>query len=67
MIQLQHLAVGQGGGEEEGEDEDHDDIVIDSVTDLVGALAKVMKVNFVPYFEGLFSKRKKKVNTSTQF
>ena len=52
MIQLQHLAVGQGGGEEEGEDEDHDDIVIDSVTDLVGALAKVMKVNFVPYFEG---------------
>jgi len=51
-MELQHLAVGgTGGGDaDDEEEEDHDNVVIDSVTDLVGELAKVMKAEFVPYF-----------------
>lgn len=36
---------------EDEEDEDHDNGVIDSVTDLVAALARVLGSDFVPYFD----------------
>jgi hypothetical protein len=33
------------------EDEDHDNVVMDALTDLIGELAKVLKENFVTYFD----------------
>jgi hypothetical protein len=39
--------------QDDGEDvyADHDNVVMDAVTDLIGMLAKVLKENFVPYFD----------------
>ena len=39
------------GVEDDQDDEDHDNVVIDSVTDLVGEMSKVLGSNFVPYFD----------------
>jgi hypothetical protein len=41
----------EGDAKEEDDEDDHDNLVMDAITDLVGALAKVLGPNFVPYFD----------------
>lgn len=42
-----------GGEEDEDEDDDHDNVVMDQVSDIIGALAKAMGQVFVPYFDNM--------------
>jgi hypothetical protein len=39
---------------EEDEDADHDNVLMDSVSDLIGALAKTIGTDFEPYFATFF-------------
>jgi len=39
------------GEDDDDEDDDHDNVVMDQVSDIIGALAKVMGPTFVPYFD----------------
>lgn len=41
----------QEGGDDEDDEGGHDNLVMDSVTDLIGVLAKVIGPNFVQYFD----------------
>jgi hypothetical protein len=51
QMPCQHATVG-----DDDEDDDHDNVVMDSVSDLIGGLAKAIGPNFAPYFDAFSTK-----------